>query len=470
MAPTRRRRARLPRERFWTVAYEVRVLMSLAARPALSGNGKIIRCIAGSFLLRAAAAGAAELIAFYLADLEHVRPYVRGSMVIGLATMLFYLAEVSGALGFGALTDRHGPRRYLLLGPTFGAVAAIVMSLVAAIPTVVLARFFQGLSTAAAIPATLAFLSGECGQDDVKRGRVMSGFEVAAISGMAAGFIFVGIIWDRLGMLAFIPVTALYLVSFVVLWSVGRGMKPAQSEHHGIKLAFLRSPRAMRLVPAWLAVNAFLGVWLTHAAHQLKRPDNPSQLLVGGYTGQEISMYGASTLLLFVGGIAIWGVILGRIGSLRVMALSLVGLVLLAPSLYFLNHSAAGGQTQTALWLAAAAAALLVASGFTPAALAYLSKVAEEHAAERGAIMGLYSVLLGVGQAIGAISGGPAAYAQGADGMIGLSAIFTLCAVAAVIALTRSERRARRAALATLPPAGERVAIVSRLETDPPAA
>ena len=40
----------------------------------------------------------------------------------------------------------------------------------------------------------------------------------------------------------------------------------------------------------------------------------------------------------------------------------------------------------------------MIASGFPPAALAYLSKIAEEHAEQRGTIMGLYSVLLGVGQ------------------------------------------------------------------------
>src|SRR5207237_938162 len=66
------------------------------------GDPQIGRCIAGSFLLRAAAAGATALISFFIADLERSGSHVRGSMVIGLATALFFGAEIVGAIGFGA--------------------------------------------------------------------------------------------------------------------------------------------------------------------------------------------------------------------------------------------------------------------------------------------------------------------------------------------------------------------------------
>ena len=46
-------------------------------------------------------------------------------------------------------------------------------------------------------------------------------------------------------------------------------------------------------------------------------------------------------------------------------------------------------------------------SGFTPAALAYLADITEDYAGDRGAIMGLYSVFLGVGQFVGVIAGRP---------------------------------------------------------------
>lgn len=402
-------------------------------------DAEVVLCIVGSFILRAAAAGAAELIAFYLADLEHVQTDLRGSFIIGRATMLFYTAEVIGALVFGALTDRDGPRRYILMGPVFGGIASAAMAILSAIPTVVGARFFQGLSTGAAIPATLAYLSRYAGDDEARRGRIMSIFEIAAISGMAFGFIIVGAIWDTIELWAFVPITGLYLLSFGLLWSVGRGTWAATGEKH-VHLEFLRSRTAMRLVPAWVSVNAILGIWLTHSALQLKRPDDPAQLLVGGYSGTQISFYGALTLLLFVGGIGLWGWLMARMGSLRVLGLSLVGLIGLCPALFLLNHTAVDDRAWVTVWLVMSAAALLIGSGFTPAALAYLSGIAEEHGTARGAIMGVYSVLLGIGQAIGSITGGEAAGRWGVDGMITLTLVFAIVACFAVTALIRMDR------------------------------
>ena len=46
---------------------------------------------------------------------------------------------------------------------------------------------------------------------------------------------------------------------------------------------------------------------------------------------------------------------------------------------------------------------LFVMSGATPAALGLLADITESYPADRGAIMGLYSVFLGVGQILGAL-------------------------------------------------------------------
>jgi len=418
----------------------VHELTDVRSQTGLLRDPQIARCLAGSFLLRGAASGAVALIAFYIADLERAHAHVRGSLVIGLATLLFFAAEIVGAVVFGALCDRHGEQRYLRLGPLFGGASALVMGLAAAIPVVVVARVFQGLSTAAAVPATLAILSRHSADDEDLRGRVMSAFEISAIGGMAAGFVGVGALWDRFGLSSFYLMVVVYAASLALLWGVGRAHGRHVKVERGAGVRFLRSPRALRLVPAWLAVNAVLGIWLTHATHQLKRADDPAQLLVGGYTGAEISLYGAVTLGLFVVGIGVWGWAMGRLGSLRVMSLALVGLTAMLPGLYFLNWSTPNDAVRIAGWLAVCGAGLVVASGFTPAALAYLSKIAEEHAAERGAIMGVYSVLLGVGQAIGATMGGVAADRWSIDGMIALSAVFTLGSILAVVALVRADR------------------------------
>jgi predicted MFS family arabinose efflux permease len=77
----------------------------------------------------------------------------------------------------------------------------------------------------------------------------------------------------------------------------------------------------------------------------------------------------------------------------------------------------------------------MIQSGFTPAALAYLADVTEGYAQDRGAIMGLYSVFLGVGQFIGASIGGPFVDWAGADGVILVTALLGAFAATMVVRL-----------------------------------
>ena len=61
---------------------------------------------------------------------------------------------------------------------------------------------------------------------------------------------------------------------------------------------------------------------------------------------------------------------------------------------------------------------LFVLAGATPAALGLLADISEAFPADRGAIMGLYSVFLALGQIIGSLLGGVAADWRGIDGIL----------------------------------------------------
>ena len=76
-----------------------------------------------------------------------------------------------------------------------------------------------------------------------------------------------------------------------------------------------------------------------------------------------------------------------------------------------------------------AIAGLFVLAGATPAAIGLLADVTEAYPDDRGAIMGLYSVFLGLGQIIGSLTGGIAAEQWGLDG------IFVVALVMLAIAL-----------------------------------
>jgi MFS family permease len=107
-----------------------------------------------------------------------------------------------------------------------------------------------------------------------------------------------------------------------------------------------------------------------------------------------------------------------------------------------INHL---GGTSTALLLAlvgVAIAAIFFLSGATPAALGLLADVSEGFEEDRSAIMGLYSVFLGLGQVLGAVAGGVAATWKGIDGLIVATA-----AILAVGLLALLNLRAHEAAL-----------------------
>ncbi len=84
---------------------------------------------------------------------------------------------------------------------------------------------------------------------------------------------------------------------------------------------------------------------------------------------------------------------------------------------------------------------IMIMSGFTPSALAHLANITERHTADRGAIMGLYSVFLGIGQFLGATIGGPFVDWLGADGMILAIALFGLLSAILLLRMRMVEKR-----------------------------
>ena len=78
-------------------------------------------------------------------------------------------------------------------------------------------------------------------------------------------------------------------------------------------------------------------------------------------------------------------------------------------------------------------------AGATPAALGLLADISERFPDDRGAIMGLYSVFLAVGQIIGALIGGFAAEAAGIDGMLVATGVLLLVALLPLARLRRAE-------------------------------
>ena len=82
---------------------------------------------------------------------------------------------------------------------------------------------------------------------------------------------------------------------------------------------------------------------------------------------------------------------------------------------------------------------LFVLAGATPAALGLLADISERFPTDRGAIMGLYSVFLAVGQIGGSLIGGQAAEWRGFDGLLLATFGLLLLAVVPLAQLRRHE-------------------------------
>lgn len=359
---------------------------------------------------------------------------------VGLLAAAFYIAELSGAPWFGAQSDRRGRRPFMVAGPIFGALAVQLIGWPRTIAAMAVGRVFEGFSTASTAPSTLSYLAGTTSSGAALRARVMAWYEMATVVGIAGGFVAGGILWQFVGDASFIAVTAIYGMSLAAFWFV-RDLPPigAHRREGPSILEVLRYPRVLRFVPAWLAINTILGAWFIHSAFLLTGEERTGQHLAGTFGGAGLSLAFTGIGAAFLIGIYLWGMAMGARRRTTIMLVTLPGIFIISATLWAINHAMAAEDGGTSVLVLLLALGLMVASGFTPAALAYLADLSEEAAHLRGAIMGLYSVMLGLGQLIGGAVGGPFAEIGGIDGLVLFTAILGAIATAVVLILRRYE-------------------------------
>ena len=105
------------------------------------------------------------------------------------------------------------------------------------------------------------------------------------------------------------------------------------------------------------------------------------------------------------------------------------------------NHGAGMFIALPLAGVLAMAFGLFVLAGATPAALGLLADMSERFPSDRGAIMGLYSVFLAIGQIVGSLIGGVAADMHGIDGLLVATLALLLVALAPLALLRRQEHQ-----------------------------
>jgi Major Facilitator Superfamily. len=387
--------------------------------------------LAGTFTLRFSTGLTGAMYSLYLADLASHGGTRVGPEVVGLFAALFFVAELTLSPIFGVLSDRLGHHRVMLYGPVFGAVAAILTGLTVSLPILGATRLLEGASTAASVPSILGFIALATAGSEVMRGKAAARFEGATLAGLGVGFIVAPKLFEAIGPTAFFLNAGIYGISFLIYWlgvTDPEGEREAVASTHvgfGRYLQLVRSAHVLLLAPTWIAVNASIGLWFSQSLFQFSRanPNFPEQMLMRGYNANQITIAAILIAIVFGLGLLYWG---NRFKNMRRTTIILYGIlggaVLVAAGLA-VNHA---GGLHVVVPIAAAIVAgggLFVLAGATPAALGLLADVSERFPADRGAIMGLYSVFLGIGQITGSLIGGFAAAWHGIDGML----VATLC-------------------------------------------
>lgn len=356
-----------------------------------------------------------------------------------MLTAAFYLSELIGAPIAGILIDRRGLRTLLFAGPVLGIVATILMGIPAKLSLLAASRLLQGLTTACTVPAALAYLSNATEEKAGGRGRIMGFFEASSIGGLAVGYTVGGFLWDRLHRDAF-----WYLIAFYGI-AAGLFLFVQAERNRPVKRPPSATWEALRktgdLVPSWLALSAAAGIWFGQAAYQLSGAHpREHQLLTLGLSGSTIGIIFGLYTLLFATGTIGWGWMIGRLSVESAMRIGTLGVLVAAASLLGINHNAELTGMWFAVLLALGVISLAAETAFTPAALTLLAMRSDQVPQGRGAVMGVYSMLLGAGQLIGATLGGIFAGLWGVDGLIAATALLGVVAFLTLPRATRAER------------------------------
>lgn len=414
--------------------------------------------LGGTFTLRFSTGLTGAMLLYYLAELPQFGgPQVSGS-IAGAMTAAYFAAELILSPVFGVLSDRLGTHRVMQIGPVLGGVAVIVTALTTDLWLLGGTRWVEGMAAAASIPSILGYIAIVTSGDEGLRGRTVARFEAATIAGLGVGAVAAGPLFELLGRGAFFVNALVYAISLAIYRF---GVQPVEAREvaaqpldsaevrpAGFDLHryghLLRSSGVWLLAPTWIALNAIIGAWTTQSVFQVVR-ENPDperfggQLLMGGFEPAQVSLGLGVALVVFFAGIFVWGNLFRRYRRTSIIAVGIGGGLVMVGSIFLVNHSADWSILGRIGAVAVALAGLFVLAGATPAALGMLADISEIHPADRGAIMGLYSVFLGVGQIVGSVASGTAADLLGIDGLLLASVVLLLVALPPLRWLRSSE-------------------------------
>ncbi|TQK18108.1 putative MFS family arabinose efflux permease [Microbacterium sp. SLBN-154] len=424
-----------------------------SARPTATRPVGTPAVLVAQLLIRSASAAGALALGAYFVDLARAGAPV-GALILGVLSGLSFLAELVLAPLAGSASDRRGRRVFLVAAPLLAAAGILITpgaSLIAVAPSAALviavvatSRLLDGAGAAIAAPATLGLLADASDDDRMRRGRVTSLYELSSSGGIAVGAVIGPLLYGAWGLWSFVALAAVYVVaSLLVLLFVRPDAAGGPSRlQAGVRerIRIIGQPRLLAFLPAWIAVNAILGTWVTSQITFVLAGDRTAdgQLLPGAFAGNEVGLSAVLGVYVLVFSLCIvaWAFFIGRLPTVPTLFVTVAGAIVASIGLLLLNHG-----VSLAIAIPIVVAGMFLEAGFTPAALTHLSDISSEFRENRGLIMGVYSVVVGAGYLLGNVLGGVFAEWLLFDGLAILTIGLAVVAMASILVMAVIERR-----------------------------
>ena len=357
-------------------------------------------------------------------------------LAVGAILAVYPLLEALGSFVAGRYADRFGRRPAMVLGYLARLAAMALMYLALAWgwgPLAVgAANAAAGFFTAFILVSSLAMVTD---LTEVRnRGLGMGAFELTNLGGYAVGYIVGAGLFQALGGAGSFAALVVFTAVLTPLVFVMAETAPLKGVEIPLNPFKGLPPATWPAIPLWFALTTFIGMGI-YSGRVIADVLSTSSKLAHLQSGALL----AGALIVIGLGAVLFGRLSDRWGRERTLNLGIAGvmsaLIVLA-GLLALNVPPMEA-------VALASPLVFLASAIAPSVLAIVGDRAL--LTMRGTAMGLYSVVLGVGMAVGAIVGSLAAVGGGLLGIVEAAlAVFSLATTLYVILKAITARFSRR--------------------------